>query len=255
MHMNFSIEALSESPRCEMEFLSFFGSIYVEIDRGQPRTWGLIAGAEGLGCEFELDTDRVLRAIKLELAPYTCVDVAPMSMLQPLCTSIQADARPGLVRMIQVPTTAINPDAVWLLSPFGSAIFSFDQMLISPAEQFHAARQAMEMVRVAEGVTLGLARDTGKLRMLLLEDFSRCQQLFGIQVSAGRLGKEFMQVLNAIHSAYYEDLGVRAFDARAKKLVSRLTPIAGLPHKEWESAINAVHQLVDSYRSSLEEMI
>jgi hypothetical protein len=250
--VSFRSEALSKAFPRKVEFQPAFASISIEIDRGLARTWGRNAGAEGLGCLFELDEDQVLRALELELAPYEVVDVAPMQMLEPIRTAIHAHARPGLVRMEHIPATPINPDAVWLLAPFGSALFSFDRIVCAPAERFDAARREMELVQIAEGVTLGLARDTGTLRLVFLEDFAWHQRLIDLQVSAEHFGEDFMRALNTIHSLYYEDPDETVFASRVEEILARLSPPELLPRDEWEKALRAVRRIAEIYLRNLE---
>lgn len=242
---------VAAAPACRVEFFAPEGLIVAEVAAEGARDYGLIAGSEGLGCEFFLDAGGDLFGVDLSL-PFDLVDVPPARLLEPVTRRVKDRARPGALSLKDCPRGAINPDAVWLGEPFGLALLSFDVLPIEPTERFIRESEATEFVEVGRGMIFGVGAETGILRLVLVEGFGERQGLFGVEFTTADHGAEFMRSLNSIHLKYFQDPEPEEFGEFAHAALARLGVTDAPPAGEGESAATALMRLVDSYRRNLE---
>lgn len=191
------------APLSDMTFRAPFQSVHIEISK--PRSFGRTAGREGLGCEFYSESDGTLYSMVLDMNPYDIVDIPPMSLLQPIRNHIHAHATPGKLTLANYPNIDLVADGIWLYHPFGTALWSFDDLIIEPTQRFLKVSAQTSYVEVSKGVVVGFHRDTGALRCVFVEGFNCHQWVLGTFVSAETHGREFMDRLNFIHWNYYND--------------------------------------------------
>lgn len=221
----------------QIKLLIPYSEIYVEINPKLNRNYGLTAGSEGLGCEFFTDDNENLYAMLLDLKPYNIVNTPPMELLNAIRDRITTLSETGFVSLKTFPRSPIHPDTIWFFEPFGTSIFSFDQVIISPIECFMKYSEQMQFVKIGQGVTLGLEHHTNALQMVMVEGFDKEQELFGVSVSEDSHGNLFMENLNHIHFKYYQDP-----DYFRSNLV---------PQFSEEEDENLVSQIVSFYRKNL----
>jgi hypothetical protein len=133
--------------------------LHITLEPGITKEYDLVAGSHGLGSELFFDSKGTLCEIVLELKPFDVVDVAPMYLLKPVSNLLKSRAKSGHLTIKTNSFAPINPDAVWLLRPFGTAIFSFDGVIIEPAEKFTEQLETMEVIKVGQGIIIALDRE------------------------------------------------------------------------------------------------
>jgi hypothetical protein len=199
----FKLATLDTAPSSEITFIAPFQVVDIVIRK--PDNYGLTAGLEGLGCEFISDISGSLCAISLDMNPYGLVDTTPTELLDPIIRHIRSHSTPGELILANTPRIELIADAVWLCQPFGTGIWSFDNLVIEPLEHFEGFTEQTIYVEVCKGVFIGVRQDTGALRCVLVEGFNHHQQILGTIVSTETAGEMFMKQLNLIHWNYYVD--------------------------------------------------
>jgi len=231
-----------------IDFYPATQGIYIDLYPAEPQPDGRTAGSEGLGCEFFTRVNGTLRALYLELLPFDVVAIAPMELLEPVKNFIKANATPATITLETFPTHPLNPDAVWLFSPFGTALFSFDGIVIEPLEEFRRQCEQIELAAVGDRVIIGFHRDSKTLQLVMVEYFDKNQSIFDTPVS--RLleyhDKTFIDNLNALHSSFFENIENPLFRAEAAQLMTRIENIGD------RQITTAIRELIDSYQKQRE---
>ena len=247
-------EYIETIPISQKEFIPIFDSIYLELEPQKQRGYGLIAGSEGLGCQFFADDQSCLYAMELELKPFEIVDIPPTKILVPIIKSINSQSKPGIIRFKTYPFSPINPDAAWLLSSFGTVLFSFDGIIIEPPYKFVEQSNEIEFVRIDQGTVVGLERKTGLLKLILLENFNQVQKIDELEISVEKCGVELVNYLNSIQLHFFDNLEPAKFEKSSQKFISLIRSLE-VPNtskeEEWEQIKVKINKLVEIYKNSL----
>jgi hypothetical protein len=202
----------------ELLYRPHFDSIRLEIETAREAHPGANAGMEGLGFELFGDEQGFVYAARLELRPGEVVKVAPADAIDPAVELVRAGRRPGDLYLTAAPLRPLNPVNVWLAAPFGSAaIFAFEPMALEPTSRLADVVGGLELVQAVQGFTVGFSRTDGRLWLMLLEDFGRCQELDGATCTADS-SAALVEAMNLLTLAYYRDPD----DARFTRIANRV---------------------------------
>jgi hypothetical protein len=199
-----------------------FGIISVELCTEQPSNSGAILGAEGLGCEFFLDSEDRLTAMDLELRPREIVTVPPLDEIRSAREIIRAAAEPARVALEGEGKQAINPEVIWLSPAIDVAIFAFGAVQSGRLADLFELNPGLRFVQISSIAALALNPRDGNIPLILVESFGNEQVLFDTAVSAQSSGKDFMDALKSIHRRFFTTRDPQQFEVMKQQVIGHL---------------------------------